>query len=372
MWMINSPPTVLGVFCVRNMWERLEAIEQRYNDLSQQMESPEAFGDYTRLQALNKERSTLEDIVSLHRRYKALQAELEQAQTLAADRGDHEMQTMAREEADRLTAELDELTESIKRALLPKDPRDERSVIVEIRAGTGGDEAGLFAADLFRMYSRYAESKGWKVEILSASESGLGGFKEVVFQVTGHGAYSRFKYESGVHRVQRVPETEAQGRIHTSTATVAVLPMAEDVDVHIEERDIREDKFHSGGAGGQNVNKVETAIRLTHMPTGIVVVCQDERSQLKNREKAMAVLRARIYDLERRKQEEDISSTRRSQVGTAARSEKGRTYNFPQDRITDHRINLTVHNLPARLGGQIDDIIDALATDEQARELQGV
>jgi peptide chain release factor 1 len=354
------------------MWERLEAIEKRYDELSSEMARPEVIEDYERLQALNKERSALEDVVNLYRRYRTTQAELADAQALAGDRSDRDLQALARDEVERLTADADQLAEAIKRALLPKDVRDDKNVIVEIRAGTGGDEAGLFAADLFRMYARYAENKGWKVEILSSSESGLGGFKEMVFEVLGRGAFSRFKYESGVHRVQRVPETEAQGRIHTSTATVAVLPEVQDVDIHIDERDVREDKFHSGGAGGQNVNKVETAIRLTHIPTGLVVVCQDERSQLKNREKAMAVLRARLYELELSKQEQAQSSARRSQVGHATRAEKGRTYNFPQDRLTDHRINLTVHNLPARLGGQLDDIIDALATDDQARELQGV
>ncbi len=354
------------------MWDRLEAIDRHYDELTEEMASPEVIQDYERLQALNKERSSLEDVVTLYRSYRDVQAQLADAQALAADRSDRDLAALARDEVARLEGDEAALSEAIKRALLPKDPRDDKNVIVEIRAGTGGDEAGLFAADLFRMYARYAERKGWNVDVLSSSESGLGGFKEIVFEVSGRGAYSRFKYESGVHRVQRVPETEAQGRIHTSTATVAVLPEVEDVDVHIDEKDIREDKFHSGGAGGQNVNKVETAIRLTHLPTGIVVVCQDERSQLKNREKAMAVLRARLYELERERREQEQSSARRSQVAHAARAEKGRTYNFPQDRITDHRINLTVHNLPARLDGQIDDLIDALATDEQARELQGV
>jgi peptide chain release factor 1 len=354
------------------MWERLDSIEQRYEDITREMAAPEVLQDYERLQQLNKERSSLEDVTNLYRQHRAMEEELAEARALADDRSDRDLQALARDEVARLEGRLEETDEAIKRALLPKDPRDEKNVIVEIRAGTGGDEAGLFAADLFRMYSRYAESKGWKVEVLSVSEGTIGGFKEIVFEVLGRGAYSRLKYESGVHRVQRVPETEAQGRIHTSTSTVAVLPEVEDVDIHIDDRDIREDKFHSGGAGGQNVNKVETAIRLTHIPTGLVVVCQDERSQLKNREKAMAVLRARLYDLERSKQEEEQSSARRNQVAHAARAEKGRTYNFPQDRLTDHRINLTVHNLPARLAGQLDDIIDALATDEQARELQGV
>lgn len=354
------------------MWERLDSIEQRYDELTAHMALPEVIEDYGRLQELNKERSSLETVVHLYRAYKASEAALREALMLAEDRSDRELQVMAREEAERLTAEQEHLAEAIKVALLPRDPRDEKNVIIEIRAGAGGEEAAIFAADLFRMYGRYAESKGWRVEVLSRSEGGINGFKEVIFEVAGRGAFSRFKYESGVHRVQRVPETEAQGRIHTSTATVAVLPEVEDVDIHIDEREIREDKFHSGGAGGQNVNKVETAIRLTHIPTGIVVVCQDERSQLKNREKAMAVLRARLYELERTRKEQEQSRARRSQVGHGTRAEKGRTYNFPQDRLTDHRINLTVHNLPARLNGQLDDIIDALATDEQARELQGV
>jgi peptide chain release factor 1 len=354
------------------MWERLDSIEQRYEDLTREMATPDVVQDYERLQQLNKERSSLEDVTNLYRQHRSVEEELAEARVLADDRTDRDLQTLARDEVSSLELRLEEIDDAIKRALLPKDPRDDKNVIVEIRAGTGGDEAGLFAADLFRMYSRYAEGKGWKTEVISVSEGTIGGFKEIVFEVLGRGAYSRLKYESGVHRVQRVPETETQGRIHTSTATVAVLPEVQDVDIHIDDRDIREDKFHSGGAGGQNVNKVETAIRLTHIPTGLVVVCQDERSQLKNREKAMAVLRARLYELELSKQEEAQSSARRSQVAHAARAEKGRTYNFPQDRLTDHRINLTVHNLPARLAGQLDDIIDALATDEQARELQGV
>jgi peptide chain release factor 1 len=280
------------------------------------------------------------------------------------------MAALAREEIEALTARHADLEARLRRALVPKDPRDERDVIVEIRAGTGGDEAALFAHDLFRMYSRYADRHKWHAEVLSANQIGIGGFKEVVFEVKGAGAFSRLKYESGVHRVQRVPETEAQGRIHTSTATVAVLPEAEDVEVQINESDLRMDFFHSGGAGGQNVNKVTTAVRLTHIPTGIVVVCQDERSQLKNRNKAMAVLRARLLDQKQSAQAEEIAGARKQQVGSAERSEKIRTYNFPQDRLTDHRINLTVHNLPRIMDGEIDDIIDAVSADVEARQLE--
>jgi peptide chain release factor 1 len=283
---------------------------------------------------------------------------------------DVEMAALAREEVERLSARHHKLQEALKLALRPTDPRDDRNVIMEIRAGTGGDEAALFAADLYRMYSRYADRRGWKTDVLSASEIGLGGFKEVIFEVQGKAAYSRLKYESGVHRVQRVPATEAQGRIHTSAATVAVLPEAEDVDIHINESELRIDIFHSGGAGGQNVNKVATAVRLTHLPTGMVVVCQDERSQLKNRTKAMAVLRARLLDAKQQEQEREIAGSRKQQVGTGERSEKIRTYNFPQDRLTDHRVSLTVHNLPRILDGELDAVIDAVAAELEARQLE--
>lgn len=344
------------------MWERLQAIERRYEELAAEMARPEVASDYARFQEFDRERAAIEAVVTLYREYQGARAAADDARTMARESDDQEMRELARDEVRTLETRMEELEAGIKRALLPRDPRDDKNVIVEIRAGTGGDEAGLFAADLFRMYSRYAERRGWKTDVLSASESGLGGFKEVICEVRGKGAFSRLKYESGVHRVQRVPATETQGRIHTSTATVAMLPEAEEVEVDVAERDLRIDIFHSGGAGGQNVNKVATAVRLTHIPTGLVVVCQDERSQLKNRDKAMKVLKTRLLDLERGKQEEELSSARRSQVGTGERSEKIRTYNFPQDRLTDHRVNITVHNLPAILDGEIDDFVDDVAT----------
>ncbi len=283
---------------------------------------------------------------------------------------DDEMATLVKQEVAGLEAQLEDIREALKLALLPKDASDERNIIMEIRAGTGGDEAGLFAADLFRMYSRYAQSKGWNADIINVSESGIGGFKEIIFEIKGKGAFSRLKYERGVHRVQRVPVTESSGRIHTSAATVAVLPEAEEVEVSVSPDDLRIDIFHSGGAGGQNVNKVATAVRITHLPSGIVAVCQDERSQLRNKTKAMAVLRARLLDMEQRKQEKEMSTQRRSQVGTGDRSEKVRTYNFPQDRVTDHRIGLSLHNLPRIMDGDLDPLIDALATSDQAKQVQ--
>jgi peptide chain release factor 1 len=351
------------------MWERLQSIEQRFEELTAQMGEPDVAADYERLQALARERAGIEAVVTLYRQYREVERGIEDARSVAND-GDAELAALAREELDELTARREQLEADLKLALLPKDPHDERNVIVEIRAGTGGDEAALFAADLYRMYTRYADRQGWQTEVLSFHEIGIGGFKEVVFDVRGQGAYSRLKYESGVHRVQRVPDTEAQGRIHTSTATVAVLPEAEEVEVDIDEGELRIDTMRASSAGGQNVNKVETAVRITHLPTGIVVSAQDERSQLKNRVKGMAVLRARLLALKQAEQHAEISQARRSQVGTGERSEKIRTYNFPQDRITDHRIGLSVHNLPGVLDGELDELIDAVATSEQTRLLQ--
>ncbi len=352
------------------LWDRLAAIETRFEELTTEMGQPEVAGNYEQLQALAKERAGLEQIVTLYRDYRSAEQALAEARDLLADGSDPELADLARDEVATLTSQSEELEGKLKHALLPKDPHDDRNVIVEIRAGTGGDEAGLFAADLYRMYSRYADRRGWKTAVVSANATGIGGVKEIIFELRGKGAYSRLKYESGVHRVQRVPETETQGRIHTSTATVAVLPEAEEVEVEIDEDELRIDIFHAGGHGGQNVQKVATAVRIIHEPTGLVVTCQDERSQLKNRMKAMAVLRARLLALKQQEQRAEISENRRSQVGSGERSEKIRTYNFPQDRITDHRIGLTMHNMPAVLDGEIDGLIDAVATSEQARQLE--
>ncbi len=351
------------------MWERLAAIEARFEELTAEMARPEVAADYERLQRLARERAGIENVVNLYRQYRELERALAGARSMASD-GDAELVALAKEEVSSLSERLASTQEQLKLALLPKDPHDERDVIVEIRAGTGGEEAGLFAADLYRMYTRFADRTGWQTEVLSSNQTGIGGFKEVIFEVRGRGAYSRLKYERGVHRVQRVPETEAQGRIHTSAATVAVLPEAEDVEVAVNDDELRIDIFHSSGHGGQNVQKVASAVRITHLPTGLVVTCQDERSQLKNKMKAMAVLRARLLDMKQREQDKEISEARRSQVGTGERSEKIRTYNFPQDRVTDHRIGLTLHNLQAILDGEIDALIDAVATSEQARLLE--
>jgi len=353
------------------MWERLEQIERRYQTLAAEMAGPEMATDYLRFAELDRERASLETVVQLYRAYRRVAQQMDDTRAMAEDTTDRELRELAREEMDGLSAQRDALEAAVRTELLPKDARDEKNVIVEIRAGTGGDEAALFAADLFRMYARYAERRGWQVEILSSSDIASGGFKEVIAEVRGQGAFSRLKYESGVHRVQRVPVTEAQGRIHTSAATVAVLPEAEEVEIDVAEKDLRIDIFHSGGAGGQNVNKVATAVRLTHIATGLVVVCQDERSQHKNRDKAMKVLKARLLDLEQSKQAAEIGEARRSQVGSGDRSERIRTYNFAQDRVTDHRIGATLHNLPARLDGDIDELIDALIADDRGRALSG-
>jgi peptide chain release factor 1 len=351
------------------MLDKLAAIEARYEELEGEMASPEVAGDFERLQALAREHSSLEETVAMYREHRRLTKALEEARAIVAEGGDEDLLALAGEEIAQTEAAIEELEERLRVALLPKDPFADKDVIVEIRAAAGGDEASLFAGDLYRMYGRYAERRGWSVEMLNSHESDLGGFKEIVFEVRGKGAYSRLKFESGVHRVQRVPVTEASGRIHTSTATVAVLPEADEVDVRIDEKDLRIDIFNASGHGGQNVQKNATAVRITHVPTGIVAVCQDERSQLKNRTKAMSVLRARLLDVEQSKAREELDSTRRSQVGSGERAEKIRTYNFPQDRVTDHRIAYTRHNLPALLDGEIDDIVDALQEDEQSRLL---
>lgn len=352
------------------MYDRLDEIEQRYHALSRLMADQEVATDPERLSRYAQEQSSLEEMVSLYREYRQAGEHLAESEQLLAGETDEDMRAMAREEIEAQRARQADLTQRLRLLLLPKDPNDERDVIVEVRAGAGGDEAGLFAADLFRMYSRYAQLRGWKPEVIDSNESGIGGFKEIVFEVKGKGAYSRLKYESGVHRVQRVPSTEASGRIHTSTATVAVLPEAEEVDVSINPNDLRIDIYHASGHGGQNVQKVATAVRITHVPTGIVVACQDERSQLQNKLRAMSVLRARLYDLEQQKQISERTENRRSQVGTGDRSEKIRTYNFPQNRVTDHRVDLSVHDIPGILAGDLDKFIDAVATADQAERLK--
>jgi peptide chain release factor 1 len=352
------------------MLDQLKRIDKRYQEINRELARPEVTSDLKQLQALAQEKAGIEGLVTRYREYKATARSLEETRAMLDDGPDEAMAALVKQEIESLESQLDRLLLELKLALLPKDANDDKDIIMEIRAGAGGDEAGLFAADLFRMYSRYAQSKGWDIDIIDHNESGIGGFKEIVFEIKGKGAFSRLKYERGVHRVQRVPTTESSGRIHTSTATVAVLPEADEVDVSIKPEDLRVDIFHSGGAGGQHVNKVATAVRITHLPTGIVSTCQDERSQHRNKTKAMSVLRARLLDIEQRKQEERITTQRRSQVGTGDRAEKIRTYNFPQDRVTDHRISLTARNLPRIMEGELDELIDALATSDQAKQLE--
>lgn len=352
------------------MLDRLESIKKRYEELSQLMVQPEVSTDPARLQSLAQEQASLEDIVAKYRQYKATSKAIQETQAMLDDGLEPDMVLLAKEELNDLKQAQDSILQELKLSLLPKDSNEARDAIMEIRAGAGGEEAALFAADLFRMYSRYAQNKRWQVEIIDSNQTEVGGFKEIVCEIKGKGAFSQLKYERGVHRVQRVPATEASGRLHTSTATVAVLPEAEEIEIAINPDDLKMDFFRSGGAGGQNVNKVTTAVRITHLPTGIVATCQDERSQLRNRTKAMAVLRARLFDQEQRRQLNETTEERRSQIGGGDRAEKIRTYNFPQDRVTDHRINLTLHNLPRILDGELDQLIEALATSEQARQLE--
>jgi peptide chain release factor 1 len=351
------------------MLDRLGAITQRYEALGQEL--LEAGADYQRAAEINKERVELEPLVSRAQEYaRALRSLDEARQILGAEsEADPELRMLAEADIEALGPRIDALEKEIRGLLVRSDPRDEKNVIVEIRAGTGGDEAALFAADLFRMYTRFAESQGWRSEIMSENAIGIGGFKEVIFEIKGHGAFSRLKYESGVHRVQRIPSTEASGRIHTSTATVAVLAEAEEVDIQIPESDIRMDVYRSSGAGGQNVQKNSTAVRLTHLPTGMVVACQDERSQLQNKLRALSILRSRLYQMEEDKRRDQLDQTRRSQIGTGERSEKIRTYNYPQNRVTDHRTGQSIYNLPLVMGGGIDEFIDELISRDEASRL---
>lgn len=353
------------------MLEKLDFIEEKYNDLSRKISDIEVISDPKLYQKYCKEHSALEEIVTSYREYKSILKNLQEDKDMVMnEKLEREMKELAEEEIKQLEEERDKKEEELKVLLIPKDPNDEKNVFIEIRAGAGGDEAALFAGDLFRMYTRYAERHNWKIEMMSSNETGLGGFKEVVFQVKGNAAYSRLKYESGVHRVQRVPETEAGGRIHTSTATVAVLPEVEDVEVEINQNDLRVDVYRSTGHGGQCVNTTDSAVRITHIPTGLVVTCQDEKSQLKNKEKAMKVLKARLFEAESSKQQSEIAEERKSQVGTGDRSERIRTYNFPQGRVTDHRIGLTIYQLNDFLDGNLDEMIDALTTYDQAEKLK--
>lgn len=354
------------------MFDRLQELVNRYEELGVRLNEPQVIGDQVLWQKLMREHAGLMPLVETYRRYKRAKQDKEDAKLMLDEEKDEELRQMAKEELAESRETALQLEKELKILLLPKDPNDEKNVFVEIRGGAGGDEAALFAAQLYRMYGRYAERRGWKTELASLNENGLGGFKEVVFMVQGRGAYSRLKYESGVHRVQRVPVTESGGRIHTSTVTVAVLPEAEEVDVEIDPNDIRVDVFRSSGNGGQCVNTTDSAVRITHYPTGIVISCQDEKSQLKNKDKALKVLRARLYEMELAKQQAEISADRKSQVGTGDRSEKIRTYNFPQTRVTDHRIKLTTHRIDEIMDGELDEVIDGLITADQAAKLANI
>lgn len=351
------------------MFDKLQIAENRYEEINHKLSDPEVIGDQNEYKKLMKEHSYLEGIVSKYGEYKKLTEEIEEAKELLHEKLEKDFKQLVETELKEAETSLEEVKGELKILLLPKDPNDDKNVIVEIRGGAGGDEAALFAADLFKMYSRYAEKYRWSTEMLDSNPTEIGGFKEVIFSIEGKGAYSRLKYESGVHRVQRVPTTEASGRVHTSTVTVAVLAEAEEIDVDIDTNDLRIDTFRASGAGGQHVNKTDSAIRITHNPTGIVVACQDERSQHKNKDKAMKILRSRLYEIAQQQQEGDIAEERKSQVGTGDRSERIRTYNFPQGRITDHRINLTLYKLENILNGEIDEIIDALITTDQSEKL---
>jgi peptide chain release factor 1 len=356
----------------RTMLDKLQSLEDRYEKLNELLSDPEVINDSKKLREYSKEQSDLQEVVEKYREYKEVVSQLNDAKSMLEDNLDDEMLSMVKEEISDLSAQKEQLEATLKILLIPKDPNDDKNVIMEIRGAAGGDEAALFAGDLYRMYTRYVESQGWKTEVIDYHEADVGGYKEIIFMVNGKGAYSKLKFENGAHRVQRVPETESGGRIHTSTATVACLPEAEEVEVEIHEKDIRVDTFASSGPGGQSVNTTMSAVRLTHLPTGIVVSCQDEKSQIKNKEKAMKVLRARVYEKFQQEAQAEYDETRKSAVGTGDRSERIRTYNFPQNRVTDHRIGLTIQKLDQVLEGKLDEIIDALIIDEQTKRLEEI
>src|SRR3954452_4051600 len=352
------------------MFDRLQAVEDRYDRLNELLSDPSIVNDLNKLREYSKEQSDIQDTVLAYREYKVVRQQLNEAKEMLEEKLEPEMKEMVKEEVHELEPKLEELEGVLKILLIPKDPNDDKNVIMEIRGAAGGDEAALFAADLYRMYSKFAEAQGWKIEVIDASSSGVGGYKEIIFMINGRGAYSKLKFENGAHRVQRVPETESGGRIHTSTATVAVLPETEEIEIDIHDKDIRVDTFASSGPGGQSVNTTMSAVRLTHLPTMTVVSCQDEKSQIKNKEKAMKVLRARVYDKFQREAQAEYDQQRKSAVGTGDRSERIRTYNFPQNRVTDHRIGLTIQKLDQILEGKLDDITNALIMEEQSSKLE--
>ncbi|WP_026771885.1 MULTISPECIES: peptide chain release factor 1 [Sediminibacillus] len=354
------------------MLDRLQSLEDRYDKLNELLSDPEVISDTKKLREYSKEQSDLEDVIQAYREYKEVTTQLDDAKVMLDEEQDPEMQDMVKSEISELSQRKEELEEKLRILLLPKDPNDDKNVIMEIRGAAGGDEAALFAGDLYRMYSRFAESEGWKIDVMEANTTGVGGYKEIIFMINGDGAFSKLKFENGAHRVQRVPETESGGRIHTSTATVVVMPEAEEVEVDVHDKDIRVDTFASSGPGGQSVNTTMSAVRLTHMPTGIVVSIQDEKSQIKNKEKAMKVLRARIYDKFQQEAQAEYDETRKSAVGSGDRSERIRTYNFPQNRVTDHRIGLTIQKLDQILEGKVGEIIDALLMEEQTKKLEQI
>lgn len=351
------------------MFDRLQAVEDRYERLNELLSDPDVVSDNKKLAQYSKEQSDIQETVEVYREYKSIKEQIADAKEMLEEKLDPDMKEMVKEELKELEVQVPSLEERLKVLLIPKDPNDSKNVIMEIRGAAGGDEAALFANSLFRMYSKYAETQGWKIEVMNANPTELGGYKEIVFMINGQGAYSKFKYESGAHRVQRVPETESQGRVHTSTSTVVVMPEAEEVELDLQEKDIRVDIYHASGAGGQHVNKTASAVRMTHIPTGVVVAMQDERSQLKNREKAMKILRARVYDKLQQEAQSEYDAERKSAVGTGDRSERIRTYNYPQNRVTDHRIGLTIQKLDQIIEGKLDEVFDALIMEEQAKKL---